>query len=731
MMILKLISWTVAPICLGVISGCTTNNHKPQTLVTPTEPIYSVAGQNGYRWANVSIGGGGFVTGVYPHSLQKDHVYLKTDIGGFYRWNPENKSWIPITDHFPLQQKNYYGGEALAVDPNNPNVVYIATGKYTGEQPKGTIFKSSDRGKNWIKLNIDLPMGGNEDQRWSGERLAVNPFNSKIILFGSRKDGLWKSLDAGTTWSKIPSFPQTFKAGIGIVSIVFDKQVSGLVYANVYGDGIYKSTDTGVTWSKMTGSPTQAQRMAAANNGTLYVTHMSGVSKYANGVWSKITPDGKPASFNALAVNPANLNNVVVALGQSTSPKIYGSLDGGGTWTEKRASANPTVPWHNPKDPFAVWTSAIEFDPKVPGKVWLTYGFGTWQTDNINADPVVWTNYVQGLEETVSFTLLAPPKGPVLLSGMADVNGFYHDNGVNAYPSKTFSSSGPADMHTFSLAYSESDPLRLVRVGGTEWNSTYSGATSTNGGLTWTKFKEWTVNKMPLRVAVSATNPNLFVVTVSEDQPLRTTDGGASWSSVSGLPNAVKGPWYWSQPLAADKVDGNTFYYYSEGKVYRSTDGGASFNVVNSSLPSNDPWCDPNNDGFCVLKTVPGVKGEVWLSLGWKGLFHSTDSGKTFTRLPTVERAFLFALGKPQTGSTTPAMYLYGKLTGIGEGIFRSLDRGQTWISIGATSNPIGTSPNVMEASLQQFGLVFIGTDGRGIYYGTPHGSGGQTASPK
>ncbi|HEY9597473.1 MAG TPA: hypothetical protein V6D33_07365, partial [Cyanophyceae cyanobacterium] len=299
-------------------------------------------------------------------------------------------------------------------------------------------------------------------------------------------------------------------------------------------------------------------------------------------------------------------------------------------------------------------------------------------------------------------------------------NGFYHNNGLNAYPSKTFSSSGSADMHTFSLAYSESDPLRLVRVGGTEWNSTYSGATSTNGGLTWTKFKEWTTNKLPLRVAVSATNPNLFVVTVSEAQPLRTTDGGASWSAVSGLPNAVKGPWYWSQPLAADKVDGNTFYYYSAGKVYRSTDGGASFIVVNSSLPSNDPWCDSTGDGFCLLKTVPGVKGEVWLSLGWKGLFRSTDGGKTFTRLPTVERAYLFAFGKPQTGSSTPALYLYGKVTGIGEGIFRSLDRGQTWINIGAPSNPIGTSPNVMEASLQQFGLVFIGTDGRGIYYGIP-----------
>jgi hypothetical protein len=54
----------------------------------------------------------------------------------------------------------------------------------------------------------------------------------------------------------------------------------------------------------------------------------------------------------------------------------------------------------------------------------------------------------------------------------------------------------------------------------------------------------------------------------------------------------------------------------------------------------------------------------------------------------------------------------------MGKGIFRSLDRGKTWKRIGNPKNPIGNGPNVMEASLQQFGLVFIGTNGRGIYYG-------------
>lgn len=130
---------------------------------------------------------------------------------------------------------------------------------------------------------------------------------------------------------------------------------------------------------------------------------------------------------------------------------------------------------------------------------------------------------------------------------------------------------------------------------------------------------------------------------------------------------------------------------------------------MNGSLPSED---------WQTLATIPGVSGELWLSLDKQGLFHSTDGGKTFTALPNVKQAHLFAFGKPQAGSATPALYLYGDM-GKGEGSFRSLDRGETWTNFGDRAKPIGDQPNVMAASWQEFGLVFVGTNGRGIYYGT------------
>src|SRR5581483_10209527 len=128
-----------------------------------------------YNWKNVVILGGGFVTGVIFSPAEKDLVYARTDVGGAYRWNPADKSWIALTDNLGRDSNNI-GIESLATDPTDANKVYIATGTYTGSWVgNGAIMRSSDRGKTWQVTDMPVKMGGNENGRSMGERLVVDP----------------------------------------------------------------------------------------------------------------------------------------------------------------------------------------------------------------------------------------------------------------------------------------------------------------------------------------------------------------------------------------------------------------------------------------------------------------------------------------------------------------------------------------------------------------------------
>ena len=103
-----------------------------------------------YQWQSVVILGGGFVTGVIFSPIEKDLIYARTDIGGAYRWNPADGSWIPLTDMLGPSDSSFLGIDSLAPDPKDPNKVYIAVGMYTaGWAGNGAMLRSNDRGNTW------------------------------------------------------------------------------------------------------------------------------------------------------------------------------------------------------------------------------------------------------------------------------------------------------------------------------------------------------------------------------------------------------------------------------------------------------------------------------------------------------------------------------------------------------------------------------------------------------
>ena len=474
-----------------------------------------------------------------------------------------------------------------------------------------------------------------------------------------------------------------------------------------------------MTWAQLAGGPLDVKRMAIGTGGALVITHGAGVSKYASGLWTTTVPGGTAMAFRALTVNPANRDHIIVADTKSDGTlKTYRLTDGGASWTAfSRPKAN-LVPW---LDSYRLGNPAIasmEFDPAVPGRVWLGDFYGVWQTDDISAASPSFSNPMAGLEEHVVFTLAAPASGALLLSGVADNGGFRHHAGLDVFPASRM----PTLQEAHSLAIFAGDPARIARAAGGR-SGPYHVAVSTDGGATWTN-TNWNTaapNSRALQVAASATDSdNIVAITDSSladgGIPRVTTDGGANWRAIAGPPTGPNSVWYVGLPLAADPQLPDTFYYHdaASGKVYRSTDKGLTFSQANTGALL------PIATNQIVLRALPGASGDLWTCLDTQGFYRSTNGGATFSKVGTVDRAYRFAFGKAAPGSATPAVYLYGSVSGSCLGVFRSLDLGQTWTELTDLAQAMGNGPGVMEASAQEYGLVFIGTAGRGIFYGRP-----------
>src|SRR5882672_8840307 len=186
-------SMTLLYRCLAGVSG----------LIVTALCLAATPAAPAYVWKNVVVGGGGFAPAIVFSRVEPGLAYLRTDIGGLYRWDNTARTWVPLQD--AMSESTYFGIESVAPHPVNANVVYAAAGMYRWDKP-GAILKSADRGASWEIFSTPFRMGGNEDGRGLGERLAVDPNEPSILYFGSRHDGLQRSTNGGKSWSEVRSF---------------------------------------------------------------------------------------------------------------------------------------------------------------------------------------------------------------------------------------------------------------------------------------------------------------------------------------------------------------------------------------------------------------------------------------------------------------------------------------------------------------------------------------------
>ena len=101
-----------------------------------------------YVFHNVTLGGGGFVTGIIFSPAEKGLVYVRTDVGGAYRRDSSGGPWTPLLDWVNQTDWNLFGVESLACDPSEAGRVYVAAGTYNNPgASNGEVLRSGDHAR--------------------------------------------------------------------------------------------------------------------------------------------------------------------------------------------------------------------------------------------------------------------------------------------------------------------------------------------------------------------------------------------------------------------------------------------------------------------------------------------------------------------------------------------------------------------------------------------------------
>jgi len=690
-----------------------------------------------YRWANVTLGGGGFAPGVVFSPAERGLVYLRTDMGGAYRWEDKAGRWVPLQDG--EAEPSLMGVESIAPDPVDANRVYMAAGMH--KAGRAAMLHSEDRGDHWTIVDVPFRMGGNEDGRGLGERLAVDPNATDTLLFGTRHNGLWRSDDRGAHWRREAGLsyagrgvPAGRATNAGISFVVFDPRPGvRRVYAGVAdaGDqGLWRSDDGGSHWARVPGGPTGLLPVKAAigPEGRLYVTYANGIGP--NGVtdgavwsvesdvvkWSDITPPRPEGGFIGVAVDRQHPGTVLVSTFNRWHPvdTIWRSGDAGKHWSDLGArsrrdtSTTPFLNWGKPEADFGHWVAGLAIDPFDPNRVAYTTGATMYVTREADAAAPVWTPWTQGIEQTAVITLISPMGGAHLVSGFGDLGGFVHADLAKSPPGMFLN---PRHSNTNMLDYAGRAPDMLVRSGNVHAGQAIEAGLgiSIDGGRTWTPLRtpNWGPESLEANgrapITLNADGARIFV---GAEQALYSDDA-KSWHGIPGLPAMAR--------IVTDKVDPKRAWVldYDHNRLLASGDAGTNFAPVAARglCPDLAAARPRNRESQSALVASPFAAGELYLACAG-GLYHSTDGGARFVKLGDGLEVQLFGLGKG-------AIFAIGTYKGQ-YGIWRSSDGGANWVRINDDQHQWGNRFRAISGDPRIFGRVYVATDGRGIVYGDP-----------
>ncbi len=492
--------------------------------------------------------------------------YAGAASGGVWKSTDGGNRWVPIFDNQPVQAIG-----SLAVSRSDPKIVWAGTGEAWAirdvDMTGNGVYKSTDAGQTWTHMGLD------ETGRIG--RMVIHPTNPDIVfacalgrLTGPQQErGVYRSRDGGKDWERVLfADPNT-----GCSGLVMDPHNSNVLFAGMWqaemhthafysggpGSGVYVSRDAGTTWKRLEGhglphspvgkidvavAPSNWSRVYAliqtADQGSVWRSDDGGEN------WSVSSWDrsliGRAGYYIHLDVSPSNENEVLVA-----NSSFHISNDGGKTFR--------VVPWGG--DTHDIWidpTNADRILVSHDGGMYMTTDHG--KTANRVTLPIGQMYHV-AVDNDVPYRVYGNMQDDGTMRGFSNTP----EAGPNvpglAAPGGGFGGGrGAGGVWEHGL-------------GGCESGFTLPDLTDTN--IVWASCYANEVTRYDARTKMARSVSPWF-------------------HTLDSAPTQVKYRCHWTPPLAIDPFDHNAVYYGCQ-VIFRTTNGGASWNVISPDLSTQDP----------------------------------------------------------------------------------------------------------------------------------------------
>ena len=687
-------------ICLLILPINVNSQKRKKKIKTPviaiTDSLY-----HGLKWRNIGpFRGGRSVTSTGV--IGKPHTYyMGSTGGGVFKTTDDGITWKNISDGF------FKTGSvgAIAVAESDPNIVVVGMGEHAARGVMTSmgdgVYKSMDAGKTWSHLGLDKTRHISD--------VVIHPTNPNIIYVTaqgaqyapSKERGIYKTTDGGKTWKNILSVNNT----TGASSLSMDMTNPRILYASMWqhqrypwvmesggeNSGLFKSIDAGTTWTKM----------------------KLGLPK-----------DFGKSGISVSRANPDRVFAVIEAAGKKGG--VYRSDNAGKTWKQVNSNrVNIARSWYYME---------IFADPQNENTVYV-----------LNA-PVM-----KSIDGGKSFSNIPVPHGdnhhlwinPTDNKNLINSN----DGGANISFNGGKSWSTQQNQATSQFYRVITDNLVPYNVyGGQQDNSAIGIASRTNdGGIDW---KDW----------YSVAGGESAFIAFDPDAPELVYGGTyqgniSTWSRTSreqksikeypelGLSIAPKDSKYrynWNAPIITSPHNRATVYH-AGNVVFKTTNQGINWTIVSPDLTKNEvekhgpggaPYTNEaaggeNYNTLTALVESQHEEGVLYAGSD-DGLLHITkNGGESWENItpPGIKDGIINSIDISQHNPATAYVVIMRyKSMDLNSHIFKTNDYGQTWTKIVKGLNDPNGFARVVRADKKQQGLLYAGTE-TGLYVSNDDGA--------